>query len=198
MQNGKLRQQIDFIIEIDKLKKIYRRTKLISDSRYENDAEHSWHLAMMAMILHEHANEKIDLLKVLKLVLIHDLVEIDAGDTFAYDIRGREDKYEREDAAARRLFSILPEAQRDELYGLWQEFELRETIEAKFASALDSLQPLLHNYLNNGEIWEENHITGDMVYNRNKKIADGSEKLWEQAQEIIKNSIERGILKESL
>jgi putative hydrolase of HD superfamily len=153
---------------------------------------------MMAMILCEYANEQIDILKVLKLVLIHDLVEIDAGDTFAYDSRGREDKYEREDTAAQRLFSILPDEQKDELYGLWQEFELRETIESRFASALDSLQPLLHNYLNGGEIWEENNITSQMVFNRNKKIADGSVKLWEYAHEIIKKSIEQGILKESL
>jgi putative hydrolase of HD superfamily len=191
----KLTKQMEFIIEIDKMKSIYRRTKIADKSRLENDAEHSYHLAMMALLLIEHANDSnIDPIKVLKMVLIHDLVEIDAGDTYAYDAAGHQDKFERENAAAQRLFSILPDEQRNELNELWLEFEERQTVEAKFASALDSIQPLILNYLNGGEVWKENNITSEMVWNRNKKIGEVSEGLWLYAQHIIRKSIEQGIL----
>lgn len=187
-------KQFNFIVEIDKLKTIERRTKIIHGSRLENDAEHSWHLAMMAMILQHHANENIDLLKVIKMLLIHDLVEIDAGDTFAYDTDGQVDKFDRETKAAKRLFGMLPAEQEEEFTQLWLEFENKETEEAKFAASLDRLQPLVHNSLNQGDTWQKYGITSEQVINRNKEINYGSEKLWEYAQTIIKSSVEQGIL----
>lgn len=189
-----LEQQIKFLIEIDKLKTIERKTKIISDSRRENDAEHSWHLAMMAIVLHKHANQEIDLFRVIKMLLVHDLVEIDAGDTFAYDTNGQGDKYERELLAAERIFGLLPEEQGAELMELWKEFENKKTKEAKFAASLDRLQPLIHNYLNEGDTWQKFNITSEKVLARNKEIAHGSEALWEYAQQIIHQSVERGIL----
>lgn len=189
-----LEQQINFLIEIDKLKNIERKTKIISGSRLENDAEHSWHLAMMAIILHKQANQDIDLFKVIKMLLVHDLVEIDAGDTFAYDTKGQMDKYEREIQAAKRLFGLLPEEQGNELMELWIEFENKESDEAKFAASLDRLQPLIHNHLNQGDTWRKYNITSDQVLNRNREIANGSESLWEYAEHIINKSVEEGIL----
>ncbi|MBQ4898810.1 HD domain-containing protein [Paenibacillus sp. Marseille-P2973] len=190
----KMLKQFNFIVEIDKLKTIERRTKIIHGSRLENDAEHSWHLAMMAMILQHHANKTNDLLKVIKMLLIHDLVEIDAGDTFAYDTDGQVDKFDRETEAAKRLFGMLPAEQEEEFTQLWLEFENKETEEAKFASSLDRLQPLIHNSLNEGDTWQKYGITSEQVINRNKEINYGSEKLWEYAQTIIKSSVEQGIL----
>jgi len=146
----RLIKQISFIIETDKLKTIYRQSLLSDKSRYENDAEHSWHLALMAALLSEHTNEKVDLLKVIKMVLIHDLVEIDAGDTYCYDEKAKLDKREREEKCANRIFSLLPDDQRDEMFELWEEFEKMETAEAKFAAALDRLQPVLLNYTADG------------------------------------------------
>ena len=189
-----LAEQMKFIVEIDKLKNIERKTKIIHGSRLENDAEHSWHLAMMALIFHKHANSDVDLLKVFKMLLIHDLVEIDAGDTFAYDTKGHDDKFEREIKAANRIFGMLPQDQRQQLMELWLEFEKKETAEAKFAASLDRLQPLIHNHLNEGDTWRKYNITSEQVYNRNKEIAGGSEKLWEVAQFIIDKSVEQGIL----
>jgi Predicted hydrolases of HD superfamily len=198
MNDMKLEKQIRFIVEIDKLKQVYRKTKILDRTRYENDAEHSWHLAMMAIILAEYANDRsVDIYKVLKLLLIHDLVEIDAGDTYAYDSTGQSSKKEREIKAAQRLFSLLPEDQGLELMSLWEEYDLHNTMEARFASALDKLQPLLFNHLNDGEIWKENNITSNMVIERNERIALGSESLWEYAQRIINTSIEQGILESS-
>ncbi|MCR8656643.1 HD domain-containing protein [Paenibacillus endoradicis] len=189
-----LKEQMNFLIEIDKLKTIERKTKIMHGSRLENDAEHSWHLAMMALILQNNANNKIDLLKVIKMILIHDLVEIDAGDTFAYDSIGQVDKYDREVQAAKRLFGMLPAEQAKELMDLWIEFENKETEEAKFASSLDRLQPLIHNHNNNGDTWQKYNITSEQVFKRNKEIANGSNELWEYAQSIINNSVEQGIL----
>ncbi|TVX94712.1 HD domain-containing protein [Paenibacillus agilis] len=183
-----------FLIEMDKLKSIERRTKLIHGSRLENDAEHSWHLAMMAIILQEHSNQKVDLFKVIKMLLIHDIVEIDAGDTFAYDTVGHHDKFDREQRAATRIFGLLPEEQGKELMDLWLEYERKETNEAKFAASLDSLQPLIHNYLNHGETWKKYGITSDKVLDRNRKMAKGSERLWEYAQEMIEKSVVQGYL----
>ncbi|ANA82341.1 HD domain-containing protein [Paenibacillus glucanolyticus] len=189
-----LENQINFLIEIDKLKNIERKTKIISGSRLENDAEHSWHLAMMAIILHKQANHEIDLFKVIKMLLVHDLVEIDAGDTFAYDTKGQVAKYDREILAAKRLFGLLPEEQGNELMELWIEFENKETNEAKFASSLDRLQPLIHNYLNQGDTWRKYKITSEQVINRNSEISKGSESLWEYAKQIINKSVDQGIL----
>lgn len=189
-----LEQQIKFLIEIDKLKTIERKTKIISGTRHENDAEHSWHLAMMAIILHKHANQDVDLFKVIRMLLVHDLVEIDAGDTFAYDTHGQGDKYERELIAANRIFGMLPAEQGKELMELWVEFENKESNEAKFAASLDRLQPLIHNYLNDGDTWQKYNITSEKVLARNKEISNGSAKLWHYAQQIINHSVERGIL----
>ena len=189
-----LNAQMNFLIEIDKLKSIERKTKIINGTRLENDAEHSWHLAMMALILQKESNSDINLLKVIKMLLVHDLVEIDAGDTFAYDTEGHVDKFEREMAGAKRLFGMLPQEQEKELMDLWLEFENKETNDAKFATSLDRLQPLIHNHLNQGDTWKKYNITSKQVINRNKEIADGSEKLWEYAQNMINKSVEKGIL----
>ena len=189
-----LQDQIAFLVEIDKLKNIQRKTKIMHDSRLENDAEHSWHLAMMALILQGHANREIDLLKVMKMLLVHDLVEIDAGDTFAYDTAGYEDKYDRELRAAERIFGLLPEEQAQEMMDLWSEYEDRATNEARFASALDRLQPLIHNHRNEGDTWQKYGITEQQVKRRNQEIAEGSAALWEYAQTIIEDSVERGYL----
>jgi putative hydrolase of HD superfamily len=193
--SDQLTKQITFIMEIDKLKTILRRTMLTDKSRYENTGEHSWHLAMMALFLHEHANShQVDVNRVIRMVLIHDIVEIDAGDTFVYDVTGQADKAEREEAAAARIFGLLPVQQRDELYSLWHEFEARETPEAQFAAALDRLHPLLHNYYTEGAAWREHGIKSSQVYDRNKHIAEGSEVLWQFAQSLIRSSVEKGYL----
>jgi len=192
----RLQRQIEFTVEIDKIKNIVRYTRKIADpDNYENDAEHSWHLAVMALFLKEHANEEVNITRVLKMVLIHDLVEIDAGDTFAYDYEGMKDKKEREEKAAQRIFSILPDDQHDEFTKLWREFEERETPEAKFATALDRLQPLIHNYFTDGQAWLDHEISADQVIERNEHIRCGSEKLWEYAESIIEDSVEKGYLK---
>ncbi len=189
-------KQMEFLIEIDKLKNIERKTKTIHGERLENDAEHSWHLAMMALVLSGQANQEVDLLKVIKMLLVHDIVEIDAGDTFAYDALGHEDKWERENAAAKRIFGLLPSDQAQELIELWLEFEKKETKEAKFASSLDRLQPLIHNHLNEGHTWKKYGITSGQVMKRNAEIANGSEKLWDYAQGIIQKSVQQGYLNE--
>lgn len=175
----RLMKQMDFIIEVDKLKSIYRQTTLIDKSRHENDAEHSWHLAMMALLLSEYADrDNIDLLKVIKMVIIHDLVEIDAGDTFAYDLDGYKDKEEREKKAANRIFGLLPKDQFEEIYNLWQEFEEAQTDEAKFAVALDRTQPMLHNYYTDGGTWKEHNVTLGQVLKRFEGIQK-AQKYWE-------------------
>lgn len=191
-----LEKEIAFLIEIDKLKTINRKTRIIHDSRLENDAEHSWHLAMMAVVLHKHANEPVDLFKVIKMLLIHDLVEIDAGDTFAYDTNGQSDKFEREIQAAKRLFGLLPSELEQQFLELWLEFEKKETNEAKFAASLDRLQPLIHNHLNQGDTWKKYNISKGQVMNRNKEIAEGSKALWDYAQLIIESSVQQGNLSE--
>jgi len=197
MNLERLQQQIAFIIEIDKLKSIYRQSIIIDKTRNENDAEHSWQLAMMAVVLLEHANTKvIDPLRVIKMLLIHDVVEIDAGDTFAYDDTGHEDKYERELAAAERIFGLLPDDQSGELLALWKEFEARETAEAKFAAALDRLAPMLLNYYTGGKSWNDHGITSDQVLRRNRHINDGSTDLWEYAKSFIADAVQQGILTE--
>lgn len=192
-------QQINFIIEIDKLKSIWRQTTLIDGSRRENDAEHSWHLAVMTMLLSEYANKKdIDVLRVMKMVIIHDLVEIDAGDTFAYDQEGYKDKEKREEEAANRIFSILPKDQYKEIYHLWREFEEGHTPEARFAAALDRVQPLLHNYYTEGGTWKQHNVTLDQVTKRFEPIKEGSEVLGKLVEEIINESVAKGYIRQGM
>jgi len=194
--DSRLAKQVEFIVEIDKLKQVVRRTWLTDKSRQENDAEHSWHLGVMAILLLEHAQQpRLDLPRVLKMVLIHDVVEIDAGDTFAYDDAGALDKAERESAAADRVFGLLPADQAAELRTLWEEFEARQTPEAKYAAALDRFQPMLHNYRTQGKAWQEHGITADQVIARNQHIAEGSPALWEYAREFVADAVAKGYLR---
>ena len=193
-----LLQQIEFIKEIDKLKFIFRKTKLINSNRPENDAEHSWHLAMMAIVLAGHANEPIDLEKVMKMVLIHDIVEIDSGDVFVYDMTKSHDNFDEELKAARRIFGILPEEQAEEFINLWIEFEEMKTPESKFARSLDRLEPLLQNASNNGGTWREFDVKYDQVMEKKQVIKDGSEELWKFAKQLIDESVEKGILSSPL
>lgn len=187
-------KQIDFIKEIDKIKYIQRRTKLINSNRRENDAEHSWHLAIMALILSEHANEKVDILKVVKMLLIHDIVEIDAGDIFIYDTQKNHCNTANEEKAAERIFGLLPTEQKEEYIALWLEFEERKTPEAKFARAMDRLEPLLQNASNNGGTWREYNVDYQEVYKKKIAIKEGSESLWNFANELLNESVEKGIL----
>ena len=194
MQNNRFKQQIEFIIEIDKLKQVFRQSILIDGTRRENDAEHSWHLAIMGILLGEYSQEDLDLWRVVKMVLVHDIVEIDAGDTYCYGGTPYADKLEREKMAADRLFNILPPDQREDFQRLWEEFEKRSTPEARFAAALDRLQPLLHNYKTKGESWKKHGVTSDQVIERNKSIIEVSKTLWDFAETIINDSIKKGYL----
>jgi putative hydrolase of HD superfamily len=194
LADKRLEQQIRFIIEIDKLKSISRRTYLIDSNRNENTAEHSWHLAMMAMLLAEYSNEPLDVSRVIKMVLIHDIVEIDAGDTFVYDSAAMAGKEERERVAADRLFGILPADQGGELRRLWDEFEARITPEARFAYALDRLAPQLHNYYTNGGSWKEHGISKDRVVARNADMSEGSASLWEWTKRLLEDAESKGFL----
>lgn len=196
MDRLRIDKQIAFIEEIDKVKQIYRRTILMDGSRNENDAEHSWHLAVMAVLLSEYAGKEIDLLKVIKMVLIHDIVEIDAGDTYCYDEAGYLDKRDREEKAADRIFNILPADQARELRDLWEEFEECNSPEAKFAASLDRFQPLLHNYRTCGLSWRKHDIAKDMVIKRNSLIGEGAPRLWNYAHDIIEDSVEKQFLRE--
>lgn len=194
---SQLQKQLEFIIEIDRLKSVLRRTGLMDGSRRENSAEHSWHLSMMALVLHGHANDEVDLLRVMKMLLVHDLVEIDADDTFCYDEAGMATKDEKEAQAAERLFGMVPGEQCKQLMALWHEFEARTTPESKFANALDRLQPAIANYLNDGGTWREYGITLDQVMERLGPIADGSEALWEYAKGLIDAGVRRGDIRAS-
>lgn len=195
MQADNLLKQINFIKEIDKIKYIQRKTKLINSDRPENDAEHSWHLAMMTLVLAEYSDTPIDVLKVMKMVLIHDIVEIDAGDTFIYDTLKNHTNTEDELKAARRIFGLLPEEQALELIELWQEFETGETNEAKFAKSMDRLEPLLQNTSNDGGTWKEFGVDYQKVYDKKKVIRDSSATIWKYAENLIHESVEKGILK---
>lgn len=191
----RLKKQFDFIQEIDKEKNVFRQTYLADANRKENDAEHSWHMAVMALLLSEYANDKIDVLRTMSMILVHDLVEIYAGDTYAYDTAGNADKLEREQAAADRLFALLPDDQRDKMRGLWDEFEEGVTAEAKFASTMDKIQPLMLNNASGGLSWKEHEVKASQVYNRNIKTAEGSTVLWEYADEnFIKPNIRKRLL----
>lgn len=188
-------KQIRFIKEIDKVKYIQRKTKLFSSDRNENDAEHSWHLAMMALVLAEHSNKSVDLLKVIKMVLIHDIVEIDAGDTFIYDTQKDHSNTEEELLAAKRIFGLLPSEQAEELIAIWEEFEAGETDEAKFARSMDRLEPLLQNTSNNGGTWKEFNVSYEKVRHKKSIIQEGSDTLWNFAEQLLDESVEKGILK---
>lgn len=196
MISERMEKQIEFLVAIDELKNITRQSITISSRRNENDAEHSWHLAVMAMILSEYSeDENIDILKVIKMVLIHDLVEIYAGDTYCYDEKGYEDKAEREQNAADRLFNMLPEDQGKMMMDLWQEFEAMETTDAAFAATLDRFQPLLLNFNTEGHTWQRPGITSEKVLKRAQIAKERVPQLYEYMERLIQRSIERGILK---
>lgn len=191
----RLKKQLEFILEIDKEKNILRQTHLSGHGRRENDSEHAWHMAIMAYLLRDYANTSVDITKVMLMCLIHDIVEIDAGDTYAYDAEGLKTQKAREDAAKERIFSLLPEDQKKELVALFDEFEDFSTPESKFAHAMDNLQPLLLNNSNGGGDWREHGVSAEQVYGRQRKTALGSEKLYEVTDHIIQEHIEKGNLK---
>lgn len=190
----RINKQLAFILEIDKEKNIFRQTHLSGNGRNENDAEHAWHMAVMAYLLQEYSNEKIDLLKVIMMCLIHDVVEIDAGDTYAYDEEGLKTQKQREDAAKERIYSLLPEDQKEKLTAIFDEFEENQTAEAKFAHAMDNLQPLLLNNSNDGGDWREHKVTSAQVYARQSKTKAGSEILYKVTDQIIRKNIQNGSL----
>ncbi len=194
---GRLEQQLGFLLEIDKLKQVFRQTYLLDGSRRENDAEHSWHEAMMVFLLEEYAREPVDVLRTMKMMLVHDLVEIDVGDIFIYDDAVALRKAEREQAAADRIFALLPGEQAAEVRALWDEFEAGKTPEARYARALDRLQPLLHNYYTEGRAWREHGVTVDTVLAVNQPIlANGAPALEEYATRLIREAVEKGYLGE--
>ena len=190
--NKRLKKQLEFSLEIDKEKNIFRQTHLSGDGRNENDAEHAWHMAIMAFLLKEYANEEVDISKVMLMCLIHDVVEIDAGDTYAYDEVNLKTQKEREDKAKERIFSMLPDDQKDILISLFDEFEEGKTPEAKFAKAMDNLQPLLLNNSNNGGDWRMHGVNKTQVYGRQGKTAEGSEILFNLTDTLIKENIRKG------
>ena len=192
----RLEQQVNFIVEIDKVKNIFRQTYLADANRKENDAEHSWHLAISAFLLKEHVKEEVDLLKTILMVLIHDLVEIDAGDTYAYDDAGAIDKREREEKGAERIFGMLPEDQGTYFRELWEEFEAYESADAKFAHLLDNFQSLLLNDASNGKSWEEHGVKKSQIYKRNEKIEETSVPVWEYMKALVQKHIELGHVKD--
>lgn len=194
--DSRIEKQLAFALEIDKAKSVFRQTHLSGNGRNENDAEHSWHMAVMAYLLKEYSNEELDIAKVMLMCLIHDIVEIDAGDTYAYDKEGLKTQKARENAAKERIFSILPEEQKRELIALFDEFEEYETAESKFAHAMDNIQPLLLNNSNNGNDWHEHNVTAEQIYKRQGKTKLGSQKLFEIADEIIQENIKKGNLHE--
>ena len=194
---SRLEQQMNFIFEMDKIKNITRQTYISDGSRKENDAEHSWHLALMAIVLSEYANEKIDVLKVISMVLIHDLIEIDAGDTYAYDEENNKSKEMREQKAADRIFHILPKDQEVYLRGLWEEFEEGVTMEAKFSAALDKVQPTMLNDAASGVSWKEHDVKISQILKRNQHTKDGSTELWEFALEnYLEPNVKKGAIKD--
>jgi putative hydrolase of HD superfamily len=191
-----LGQQLKFIMEIDKLKAVLRQSHLVESKRRENSAEHSWHLAMATWIFADYAEESVDVWRVVKMALIHDIVEIDAGDVYIYSDFDETEKVRQEQQAATRIFGLLPEDQALEFIALWEEFEARETAEARFAAAVDRLMPLLHNYYTQGLSWQKHKITSAQVYARNQaRISEGSETLWQVAESLIQEAIAKGYLK---
>lgn len=192
----RLEKQLALLIELDQLKSVLRRTRVKSaDRRLENSGEHSWHVALMAVLMQEHANAPIDIARVMKMLLIHDVVEIDAGDTFVYDVAASKEQEEKELKAAERLFGMLPSDQGDELFALWKEFEAAQSDDAKYAKALDRLIPMLLNYHNDGQSWKEHGVTREQALTINKRIEFGSVILWDKAKELIEEATEKGWLK---
>lgn len=196
MEKKRLERQIDFILEADKEKNIFRQTHLSGNGRRENDAEHAWHMAIMVYLLKEYANEKIDAAKAMMMALIHDIVEIDAGDTYAYDIKGLETQKEREEQAAERIFGLLPDDQGEELKSLFEEFEAGESPEARFVRAMDNFQPLLLNDSNDGSDWREHGIRKNRIMKRHMKTKLGSNIIWECAEKIIEENVRKGNIKD--
>lgn len=192
---NRLEQQFQFILEIDKAKRIKRQTYCSDGMTKENDAEHGWHAALMAILLSEYANEQIDVLKTVTMLLIHDIVEIDAGDTYAYDEIGIATQAQREQQAAQRIYSLLPEEQGNYLMSLWQEFEAEKTAEAKFAKVMDRVQPIMLNAATDGKAWQEHQVQLSKILKRNEKTAEGSDVLWEYAlQNFVRPNVEKGII----
>lgn len=194
--DDRLKKQLEFVLEIDKEKNIFRQTHISGHGRNENDAEHAWHMAIMAYLLREYSNEPIDITRVMLMCLVHDVVEIDAGDTYAYDTEGKKTQKAREEAAKERLYSMLPDDQKEELMEIFEEFEAWETPEAKFARAMDNLQPLLLNNSNGGGDWRSHEVSADQVYGRQIGTKAGSEKLYEVTDNIIRENIKNGNIKE--
>jgi putative hydrolases of HD superfamily len=194
IMQDRLSQQINFIKEIDKIKYIQRKTKLINSDRHENDAEHSWHLAMMTIVLAEHSNTPIDILKVLKMVLIHDIVEIDTGDTFLFDTKKNHTNTQEETLAAKRIFGMLPTEQAEEFIAIWEEFEAGESNESKFAKSMDRFEPVLQNTSNKGGTWAEFNVGYEKVHQKLSGIQKGSEMIWNLTETMLNQSVEEGIL----
>jgi putative hydrolase of HD superfamily len=194
-ETERFRKQIEFILEADRLKHVRRKTILLDHSRRENSAEHSWHIALMVLVMSEYSKETdIDFFHVMKMLLIHDLVEIDAGDTYCYDDNGRKDQHRREEIAAQRVFGLLPADQAAALRALWDEFEKRETPESRFANALDRVQPMLNNYFTDGQTWQENDIKSGQVHRRMRPVKDGAPVLWDYVSALIRDAVKKGIL----
>ena len=196
MNKERLKQQMEFILELDKLKRITRQTYLSGGDKKENDAEHSWHLALMAMLLSEYSNEPVDTFRVMSMVLIHDVIEIDAGDTYAYDEAGNATKREREEKAAERIFGMLPKDQEKLMWELWDEFEEFKTPESRFANVLDRVQPLMLNDATGGKAWMEHDVAKHQIVDRNARVHEGSEKIWAWMQEIIDKNVALGHIKD--
>ncbi len=194
MSNERLLKDIEFIVELDKMKSILRQTSLIDNSKREDDAEHSWHISVMAMVFSEYANEDIDVCKVIKMLLIHDLVEIYAGDTFCYDVKGNMDKKERELKAADKIFGMLAEDKGQELRSLWDEFEEMKTKEALFAASMDRLQPFFNNYFSGGGTWKKFDVSKKDIYKRISPLKESSDDLWKFTENMIEDAFERGYI----
>lgn len=194
MINEKLIKDIEFIVELDRMKSILRQTSLIGEDKREDDAQHSWHISVMAMVLSEYANEDIDVCKVIKMLLTHDLVELYAGDTFCYDKVGNQDKKQRELAAADKIYGMLDEEKGKELRRLWDEFEEMETPEALFAASMDRLQPMLNNYYNNGGTWRKFNVAQSDIYKRISPVKKSSDELWNFVEYMLEDAFEKGLI----
>lgn len=195
MKNKRLEKQLEFALEINKEKNIFRQTHVDSE-RCENDAEHSWHIAVMIYLLREYANEKFDVAKAMVMALIHDVVEIDAGDTYAYDTNALSTQHEREQAAAERIFGLLPDDQKQEMISLFDEFEEGKTPEARFARVMDNLQPMMLNDKNNGADWKRHNVAKSQIYRRNEKTPTGSAELWEFMKTLVERNIQKGTIRD--
>jgi putative hydrolase of HD superfamily len=195
--NEKLEKQLQFIVETDKVKSIIRKSKLFHENRLENDAEHSWTICIMALLLKEYSNFSVNIEKVMYMLLIHDIVEIDAGDTFLYS-ENRDEKHDKETKAAERIFGLLDNAQKEYFMDLWKEFEEQETNEAKFAAVFDRLEPLIQNYISEGYTWKKHNVTYEMVIEKNKHIKEASPEIWDFALKLYEKSVEKGYLERSI